>query len=336
MPTEKNGDVFLSRWDLFFWKVGSPPKRGVQKKNEKCWQTWSKRPFWEQKAYFLGANLLLVLGRLPQKWLWCLKIYKKYLMNWKFTSSPIPNHPKYRRQTRPSCFSAPQDVEPLYIHKREGINGEGPTTGSGQHDAGKNDVVPVAGEQSWQEIVTKKVRMMNDGSEMLLKKIRLPQKNFAGLKCRSFSEPYFCWCLPFFSFFVHHAYVRSLISQKTQTFPGLIPELVPGILLNPLHCLIGRTWNCWKKYLPSLTLTWHLKMDGWNTIVSFWDGLFSGARLVSGRVKVYLAILRFCALFGMVSENVTRTQKAKSESSDLQSSGIKFGHGLKHLVWIWV
>ena len=28
-----------------------------------------------------------------------------------------------------------------------------------------------------------------------------------------------------------------------------------------------------------------LKMDGWNTIVSFWDGLFSGAMLVSGRVS---------------------------------------------------
>ena len=25
-------------------------------------------------------------------------------------------------------------------------------------------------------------------------------------------------------------------------------------------------------------------MDGWNTIVSFWDGLFSGAMLVLGRV----------------------------------------------------
>ena len=25
-------------------------------------------------------------------------------------------------------------------------------------------------------------------------------------------------------------------------------------------------------------------MDGWNTIVSFWDGLFSGAMLVSGSV----------------------------------------------------
>ena len=27
----------------------------------------------------------------------------------------------------------------------------------------------------------------------------------------------------------------------------------------------------------------HLKMDGWNTIASFWDGLFSGAFAVSFR-----------------------------------------------------
>ena len=36
--------------------------------------------------------------------------------------------------------------------------------------------------------------------------------------------------------------------------------------------------------LPSLKLTFSLKMDGWNTIVSFWEGLFSGNMLVSGRV----------------------------------------------------
>ena len=36
---------------------------------------------------------------------------------------------------------------------------------------------------------------------------------------------------------------------------------------------------------PSLKLTASLplKMDGWNTIVSFWDGLFSGALAVSFR-----------------------------------------------------
>ena len=30
-------------------------------------------------------------------------------------------------------------------------------------------------------------------------------------------------------------------------------------------------------------------MDGWNTIVSSWDGQFSGARLVSGSVSFSLA-----------------------------------------------
>ena len=30
----------------------------------------------------------------------------------------------------------------------------------------------------------------------------------------------------------------------------------------------------------------HLKMDGWNTILSYWGGLFSGATLVSGRVSI--------------------------------------------------
>ena len=37
--------------------------------------------------------------------------------------------------------------------------------------------------------------------------------------------------------------------------------------------------------IPSLKLiaSLHLKMDGWNTIVSFWDGLFSGVFAVSFR-----------------------------------------------------
>ena len=34
----------------------------------------------------------------------------------------------------------------------------------------------------------------------------------------------------------------------------------------------------------------HLKMYGWNTILSYWDGLFSGSMLVSGRI-FQLAIL---------------------------------------------
>ncbi len=37
--------------------------------------------------------------------------------------------------------------------------------------------------------------------------------------------------------------------------------------------------------IPSVKLTClPLKMDGWKTILSFWDGLFSGAMLVLGRV----------------------------------------------------
>ena len=38
-----------------------------------------------------------------------------------------------------------------------------------------------------------------------------------------------------------------------------------------------------QQQVHSLKLTWHLKMDGWNTIVSFSDGLFSGAFAVSFR-----------------------------------------------------
>ena len=41
--------------------------------------------------------------------------------------------------------------------------------------------------------------------------------------------------------------------------------------------------------VPSLKLTarLQLKMDGWKTILSFWDGLFSGAMFVSFRECVY-------------------------------------------------
>ena len=51
------------------------------------------------------------------------------------------------------------------------------------------------------------------------------------------------------------------------------------------------------KVLPSLKLTQHLKMDGWNTIVSFWECLFSGAFAVSFRDfygKVNFSTTRNC------------------------------------------
>ena len=42
-----------------------------------------------------------------------------------------------------------------------------------------------------------------------------------------------------------------------------------------------------KKTLPETNGS-HPKMDGWNTIVSFSDGLLSGAMLVLGRVPIYI------------------------------------------------
>ena len=41
----------------------------------------------------------------------------------------------------------------------------------------------------------------------------------------------------------------------------------------------------WITTLPETNSFSNLKRDGWNTIVSFWDGLFSGAMLVFGNVK---------------------------------------------------
>ena len=52
-------------------------------------------------------------------------------------------------------------------------------------------------------------------------------------------------------------------------------------------------WYFHKNTLPE-TNSWHLKMDGWNTIVSFWDGLFSGAFAVSlGEGNYSVICLRF-------------------------------------------
>ena len=42
-------------------------------------------------------------------------------------------------------------------------------------------------------------------------------------------------------------------------------------------------------------------MDGWNTSVSFWDGLFSGAMLVSGRVFAFVENTFFPGILGGMS-----------------------------------
>ena len=69
----------------------------------------------------------------------------------------------------------------------------------------------------------------------------------------------------------------------------LLPSafLYPGKLQNskkqPFYCNVF--WEGWLE-LPSLKLTasLHLKMDGWNTWLSFWDSPFWRDMLVSGRV----------------------------------------------------
>ena len=46
--------------------------------------------------------------------------------------------------------------------------------------------------------------------------------------------------------------------------------------------------------IPSLKLTFSpLKMDGWNTSLSYWEGLFSGAMLVFRECIVFFYIWHF-------------------------------------------
>ena len=66
--------------------------------------------------------------------------------------------------------------------------------------------------------------------------------------------------------------------------------------LQDLQALVPLTSAAWRleklSQTPNVTLpetnSSHLKMDGWKTILSFWDGLFSGAMVVSGRVILFI------------------------------------------------
>ena len=94
----------------------------------------------------------------------------------------------------------------------------------------------------------------------------------------------FCLCWP--SKNVFEASSIHSLALRRHLFFGKRPGGVgpPGFSLKKKP----RVQQGWKlvNCLPSLKLTaiLHLKMDGWNTILSYWDGLFSGAMLVSGRV----------------------------------------------------
>ena len=49
--------------------------------------------------------------------------------------------------------------------------------------------------------------------------------------------------------------------------------------------------RCFAVTLPETNIFLPLKMDGWNTILSYWGGLFSGAMLVSGRIDLSVFLL---------------------------------------------
>ena len=78
--------------------------------------------------------------------------------------------------------------------------------------------------------------------------------------------------------------------------------LLMAEILHHLGCMKPYTVNNGK----TTNLNWcrisainssHLKMDGWNTIVSFWDALFSGAFAVSFRDCMFYMFLGVAKYF---------------------------------------
>ena len=105
---------------------------------------------------------------------------------------------------------------------------------------------------------------------------------------------------PFLEGFAMHAFV----SGCSAPVPRLTNKTPPIPILSIYH-------------LPSLKLTSPLKMDGWNTIVSFRDGLIFGCELfVSGRVRLFQN-WKFPSPFGIQKNSgVRKTTPFGSEFSD--------------------
>ena len=89
-----------------------------------------------------------------------------------------------------------------------------------------------------------------------------------------------------------------------------------------------------KKYpeIPSLKLTFSpLKMDGWKTILSFWDGLCSGAILVSGRVIIISDEIMTHHRFSRCSFRFARIWEWNQNPDTLKAVEAFFGfHGFRH------
>ena len=79
----------------------------------------------------------------------------------------------------------------------------------------------------------------------------------------------------------YEVFIWECVKLRSLKFPSKWAARWIGEKTTPWQFCVFVTLLGW---LPSLKLTFsHLKMDAWNTIVSFWDGLFAGALAVSFR-----------------------------------------------------
>ena len=68
-------------------------------------------------------------------------------------------------------------------------------------------------------------------------------------------------------------------------FNGLGQVQLCHVLMGPQKCPPKKSRLNRFLGIHSLKLTYPLKNDGWKTILSFWEGMFSWAMLVSGMVS---------------------------------------------------
>ncbi len=91
---------------------------------------------------------------------------------------------------------------------------------------------------------------------------------------------------------------------------GAFEGMVPAVPMATSKMAMLLEFCRWFDLLPSLKLTASLplKMDGWNTILSYWGpGLFSGANLllVSGMVFTVQLVSAFDNLLDLLAATVT-------------------------------
>ena len=78
---------------------------------------------------------------------------------------------------------------------------------------------------------------------------------------------------------------KFCLNRKKRRLQGpRVQQLTVASGVHPIAGLMLWVWSWLQLPSPKLTFS-HLKMDGWKTILSFWDGLFSGVMsVVSGSV----------------------------------------------------